>query len=172
MCILLFSFRYHEFVTIKRVCVVLAFVWFYSLIAGALLVLVNRDAILKAHFIVLSVASLMDIYFLLKIYKTAHRHSTQIQAQQQSTQPNSNTSQMKKSLKAMYLIIAAFVLCYLPYVICSGVMAAASRLSEVLMISYRITEGLILLNSCINPMIYYWRIEEFRNATRIVLNMN
>ncbi|XP_020906092.1 5-hydroxytryptamine receptor 1B-like [Exaiptasia diaphana] len=163
-----YHMRYCQYVTNKGVAVVLVFIWSYSCLAGVLLVYLNREDTLRAHFIVLFVASLMDIYFLLKIYKTAYRHSRQIQVQHQSVQPSSNLSQVRKSLNVMYFIIVAFVICYLPYVICSGAIGVSSESSGVLVIIYTIAEGLILLNSCINPVIYYWRIEEFRNATRIV----
>jgi len=104
-----------------------------------------------------------------KIYRSVRRHSLQIQAQQQISEQHINIPRTKKTVKNMYFIAGAFGLSYFPYVGCVAVIMAARELTQIIRILTRVAENIILLNSLINPIIYFWRIEELRNAARLQL---
>ncbi|XP_020906135.1 melanocortin receptor 4 [Exaiptasia diaphana] len=158
-----FHLRYQEFVTNRRVGIVLVIIWLYGLLSGSLKIIIGKG-ILILHVIVLVPVAIMNVNFLLKIHLTVRRHSAEIEALQQTAQLN--MPRMKKSVKVTYLVVAAFASFYLPYICCAGAIAIKGKETSDIVLAYRITESLVLLNSLVNPMIYYWRIEELRNATR------
>lgn len=156
-----FHLRYQEYVTNKRVGIVLAFIWFYGILSGALKRHIGIK-VLILHVIVLVPIVIANFYFLAKIYLTVKRHSAQIQ----DTQQGLNMPRIKKSVKAMYLIVGAFAIFYLPYIGCVAAVAVAGTQPSGILLAYRITESIVLLNSLVNPLIYYWRIEGLRSAAK------
>lgn len=159
-----FHLRYQEFVTNRRVGIVLVIIWIYGLLSGWLKILFGKS-ILVLHVIALVPVALMNVKFLLKIHRTVRRHSAEIESQQQTAQ-TFNVPRMKKSVKVTYLVVGTFAAFYLPYICCAGAIAIRGKENPDVALAYRVTESLVLLNSFVNPIIYYWRIEDLRNATR------
>ena len=107
------------------------------------------------------------MYFLLRVHLTVKRHSREIESQRpRDIQEPFNLPRIKKSVKVMYLVVGAFAIFYLPYIGCVGALAIKGMQDTTIVLAYRITESIVLLNSLINPSIYYWRIQELRNATK------
>ena len=108
-----YHLRYQQVVTPRRVGLVLLFIWAYSFAATILAFFSSNFLIVNS--ILFLLANLLEIYFIIKIFRCVRRHSVMIQAQQQSAPSTINVAQMKKSVNPMYFMFGAFILCYFPF---------------------------------------------------------
>jgi len=114
--------------------------------------------------IVIFFVVLLNIFLMLKISRFLRRHLAQIQAQQQSAQPTINMPRYKKSVNTMYYITGAFILCYCPLLFTQTTLMVTRKTGIERFIAETLSEILLMLNSLLNPVIYFWRIHEMRNA--------
>ena len=160
--------RYQDIITTKRVGIALGFIWilgvwfaFYSIKFFSMIVIIC-DCCLFATLLFL------NIYFIVRVSLVIRRHSLQIQSQQSAQQPI-NMVRFRKSVILMFLVIGAFILCYVPYVATNIIHYMLDKLSSGIRIGFTISETLIMLNGILNPIIYCWRIEDIRTAAVLLL---
>jgi hypothetical protein len=162
--------RYKELVTTRRYGIVIIFIWIASLVTGLYRLKFEVQTTRVLFFVIYIALLIINAFFLIKISQVIHRHSVQIQAQQQSTQQSIDMPRYKKSVNTMYFVIGAFCLCYIPYLI--------FRMRQVIwnnsiMINWLITHTIIVtlstLNSVLNPVIYCIRVGEIRTAVCTLL---
>jgi len=156
--------RYQELVTTKRSCVVVITILIISLSCGLFYSMVKHTAVEMVNVILIFFVVLLNIFLMLKIYRFLRRQSAQIQAQQQSAQPTINMQRYKRSVNTMYYITGVFVLCYCPTLFTYITFLVTRKTGIELFILYILTYTLLVLNSLLNPVIYFWRIQEMRNA--------
>ncbi|XP_031565777.1 melanocortin receptor 5-like [Actinia tenebrosa] len=157
--------RYHELVTIRRYGILLGCIW----VIGPVVCICRMQLYYISFFRVILFLSLvflitLNLYFLVKIFQVIRRHSLQIQAQQQSVQQSIDMPRYKKSVNTMYFVISAFLVCYVPY---AGTMIVHSdnvKITQNKLMLVVVTETLFMLNGVLNPIIYFWRIQEIRHS--------
>ena len=100
------------------------------------------------------------------VYREIRRHEKQIAAQQVSVEAREQFQKDKKAFKVTFIIIIVLVLCYFPILIFSAVLERfGSKISlEVLYICFFLSTLMAFLNSFFNPIIYSFRLREFRVA--------
>lgn len=157
--------RYQHLITCKKYSIVLACIWIGGLIAGSCRTpFRERKETRITFFALFFISTGVNIIFLVKISQAVRRHSAQIRSQEQSTQFNANIPRFKKSVKTMHLIIAAFVVCYSPYLLISALDALqdndARKYSRIKVIA----QTTLMANSLANPVIYCIRIDEIRKS--------
>ena len=116
-------------------------------------------------YIALSTAVFVTLYC--KIYRTARRHNQQIQHQQPSTDGDHVVQHSAKTTKSIALIMLTFLICWLPYVVAPPVLDRGINNVSFLRV-FPWINTLALLNSLVDPFIYFWRFSEFRASA---LNM-
>jgi hypothetical protein len=144
-------------------------VWILGAFIAAAKILVTDTITRIIAITLLVVLLLVNAYFIFKISQIIHRHSAQIQAQQQSVQQSINMPRYKKSVNTMYYVIGAFAVCYVPLV-GSLVAQTASNFSlatQILFYLFACTSA--MFNGVLNPFIYCWRSVEIRTAARRLL---
>ena len=112
------------------------------------------------------------LFSYLKVFKTIHRHQLQIQASQsrQSTaQSTVNLAKYKKSVYTVLFIVALFLLCYVPSIICMSVVVLLNWFDEPFSVVYHALFTLFYVSSSINPVLYYSRIKEIRVEVKLLL---
>ena len=73
----------------------------------------------------------------------------------------------------MFLLVSAFVLSYLPFAITSGISALQKSENLRTLAAHCVAVTFVSANSCINPLIYFWRVGEFReDAKRTLRKLN
>ena len=159
--------RYQELVTVKRYVIVLAIIWLISTgfgVYGLFVSHINRN-FLYVYLAAISILTNLNGYFILKIHQAIRRHSLQIHV---NTPMGQDMPRHKKSVKIMYLVIGSFVLCYGPF---TAVMVASQIVDYTLTLHFcfEVATTLVMFNSVLNPIIYFWRIEEMRNAVMVLL---
>lgn len=156
--------RYKQLVTCQRTIVVLVLIWIYGTLGGVFR-LSTTDDVFRNYIIILTIACALNLIFLCLINRTVRRHSAQINALHAGANHAMNI-RMKKSVNVMYYVIGTFVVCYCPYISCLLAVAIIKDWTQTIRIFFRIGEYFVLLNSLLNPVIYCWRIQEIRSATR------
>ena len=156
--------RYNELVTPKRVVLMVASVWiftlsvvfigvFYYFQVGEIVILVGGNA---------SVVFLGVIY--MKVYFVARRHLVSINSQAQATS-NLNLARNKNlAIKTLYVFVV-FESCILPYLITLTVLLISGP-TVVLQGTVQLATALMMLNSSLNPIVFGWKMTEIRQIVK------
>lgn len=151
--------RYQELVTITRASLVVFLLWIAS-VSLYFIRRANSVIIFRIEDTFMTLVLLLNIILMLKISCVAREHAVQILAQQQSihlmVQPC-----IKTSINIMYYILGAFIICYYPSYILYIIKESTGK--KLVVVSHFL-QTLVMVNSAINPIIYFWRITEMRKA--------
>ena len=159
--------RYQEFVSHRRVVVVVVSMWVYS----AFVSLVTLWGLLSAwnliNTITVAFGFIITLVVYIWIYQTVRRHKNRIQSMQirdeaQSEETKNLTVLIKYTVGIFYLYLV-FLICYLPLFICMAVIQFYGS-SIVLKKLFLFLLTLVFLNSSLNPVIYCWKIKHIRHA--------
>ena len=186
-------FKYRAVVTVRRVKVAAIFSAFVS-VSGASLYLLNLEVFYSSSailiFLSLIVAS-VSYFRAIRLLKThyaklmarvqptaspqqsQYRSNTAQQSQQSGGSPprSARSSGFRKSVQSMLFVYSVFLLCYSPYVCCMIVLRVIGRTTWVHTLD-NIGQTVVMLNSSLNPTLYYWRIKDVRRAVRHSLGLN
>ena len=161
--------RYNEFVTTKRVEVIVGMLWLTSLLVTLVYVsLPNYNDIVGVVLEVVGLLMTSAAYF--QIYKIARYHQNKIHSQCQvgNDVETLNKARVKRSAYNTFYVYAVFVVCYIPNVFC-GILLNAFKLSMPFIIAFYITIFLIYINSSLNILVYCWRYREIREIVKATL---
>ena len=84
------------------------------------------------------------------------------------TRKNFKMRHFKKSFYNMFVIWFLMLLCYLP-LICASILFLLVGRSPTLHLAFNFTTSVMFLNCSINPIVFCWRIREFRAAVKKTL---
>ena len=161
--------RYREFVTTKRVLIVLFMLWSTSgSITLVYIFLPNYNDIVAVVLEVFGLLVTSVAYY--RIFKVARYHKNRIEAQCQITTDleKMRVKRVKRSAYNAFYVYAVFVICYLPNIFC-GILLVASEFSISLITAFYVTIFLIYLNSSVNLVVYCWRYREIRETVKKIL---
>ena len=159
--------RYRHVVTLRRIRAFIACFWLTG-IAGALMSIFWSYSITMAIascFIILSM--FISFYSYAKIFLKLRQHQAQIRQEQ----PNGggiplNIARYKKTVYSIAWVQLALAVCYFPYVISVVIIVlyGCCGISGFIILNKAVT--LYLLNSSLNPILYFWKIKEVRTAVK------
>ena len=168
---LLLGLRYRQVVTLKRTRVTVAILWILSIVSTSsyfwdIRILVLWGKISVPLCLVVSGISYTKIFVTLR-----HNH---IQAQDRSFQGQLqqttllNKARYRKAVSNALWVQLVLAFCYFPYIIAQAVTPQRGiPLSGFL--AREFTKTLIFLNSSLNPLIYFWKMRELRQAVKNTL---
>ena len=160
---LFFHLKYHQIVTTRRVCTVLAFIWTLSLLLALSFLLDHR--LRNAGIVtVFAVPFLVIFVAYIKIFHRLRAPHIQPQDPDQAQQQAGNTLNMERYRRTAFvvmLVIVFLLICYLPswFLFLFRAAPGWTALNECL---YQFSYTLILLNSLLNPFLYCFRLPEIR----------
>ena len=165
---LLLGLRYRQVVTLKRTYMTVVVVWVLPTAITTTTYLCNSLITLWLILIAVSLCLVTSIISFTKIFLTLRHHQAQLQ--DRSQQPNQLTSLLniakyKKAVSSAIWLQLAMVACYLP----QGLAAALfldSGLSSSVFLAFQYAGTLVSLNSSLNPILYYWKMQEVRQAVK------
>ena len=107
-----------------------------------------------------------------RMYSTARHHANQIQVLEIQVAQNSqieSAERKRKSAISMFYVYRVFLVSYLPHYCVKVAYLIQSPPSTALngVLFYSLT--LVFLNSCLNPVIYGWKMRHIRHAMIDVL---
>ena len=166
--------RYHELVTIHRLLIYLGSIW---IVAAFYAVWTQFHRSSGEIFLITSgtLFSLLTLGFNFEIIQIIRCHQKQIQTQLGLHHNGPSTRdylQHKKSLGTMTYILVLFLLNYLPCL--SYVVIRRSNTAQVTATFVATGDFLatyLYCNSCLNPLLYCWRVREIRKAVKETLKV-
>ncbi|XP_068759652.1 melanocortin receptor 3-like [Montipora capricornis] len=174
---LLLGLRYRQVVTVRRVYVFLIASWvafgigivalgFYSHIAWEIFLATSTLLCL-----IISIYCYSRIFLRLRHHQR-HQTQTREQAQEQANErvPMNSARYRKTVLTTMWLQLA-LVICYSPYLFLApfAFREIQTRQSSGFYLALYVTTFLMFFNSTLNPILYYWKMKEVRQAAKNTL---
>ena len=161
-----YSLRYDSIITKSRLIVAVGCFWFIA--AFHFVIRIMNLRVFKFPFVSVLLASFLTIVFChTYVYFVCRRHMIQIKSEQVSQEATEKFLKEKKAWKTTSVIIGGVLLCYVP----GFTIAIVPELFPVVLI-HRLKISLrplvlsfALLNSFLNPLIYWWRSKEIREAS-------
>jgi len=160
-----YHMRYGTLVRQSRVISIIVIIWLFTFVCSGFHVW-NKFLHHLLSAIYVAICLLISTFCYIRIYLTVRHHRSQIQAQQQAVQCryaeyNTSVMRLKRSAVNTFIFYIFIIVCYLPaYVLLTifglGYMEWATE--------WTITTTMVFMNSCINPILYCWRLRELRVA--------
>ena len=161
---LLLGLRYRQVVTLRRVQIYVIITWIFSIVTT---LTYSYDARITQSitFSATILCIVTSIFSYTKIYLTLHNHQAQVQGH---AQPNGggmpqNITRYRKTVSSALWIQITLVVCYLPYGI-AAIFALNGSRTQFLHLVWELTLSLFMLNSTLNPLLYYWKIKGIRQV--------
>ena len=171
--------RYRELVTYKRVLRLAILTWVLSALLSSICCLVteNLNPFMNITIIVWSLCLIFLTVISCRLYFAVRVHTKQIQASQLNQTALSdelaNAFRLRKSSVSSFYVNFVFLVCYLPF-FCSLIYGiffkkAAFTNSQIWQELFLLSRTLMFINSCLNPVIYCWRMRDIRHAIKDIL---
>ena len=171
---LLLGLRYRHVVTLCRVRVVIACVWFIAVSNASLYSVASilfhtswwTFRALVIFSIIVSTFSYTKIFFTLRHQQAQVRDHVQ---PEQSSRVRSvlNIARYKKTVYSVAWIQFAMLACYGPYIVMSFLLYFRNvGYSKEITVAVRVSVCLFFLNSSLNPVLYCWRIKDVRQEVK------
>ena len=103
-----------------------------------------------------------------KVYQIIRQHQQQVQEHDTSRnfgQPAIDLAKYKKSVVSILYILLLFSVCFVPIVVCSGMLLSLCESLE-LGVAFGVSMLLLFLSSALNPGLYLWRMNDIRNRVK------
>ena len=163
--------RYHAIVTAKKVKAIVAVVWLLSCGWG-LMWMYNRQVFYYSGFVLTTVCVIVLTAMYFKIYQIVRRHKAQILAQVRGggSRHHKFSSQLffsrwKRSAVNTFYVCFLILLCTFPYFCTAGaIQLTGHSLTKQIVLEFAGT--ITFINSSLNPLFYYWRVTEIREAVK------
>ena len=165
------NLRYRELVTTKRVLIALVIIWTADVITYFLFLATVKNILFltfSAVLFLLCIVVMIWCYF--KVFQIIRRYQDQIGAQvdmsNNTVQRFPNIARYKKSLFNMLYIVGFLIISYNPYL---TVAIISLIVRPVGCTAWAVVGTFIYLNSCVNPVLYCWRMGEIRQAIKEIV---
>ena len=165
-----YHMRYHDVITTKRIILYIVFLVIVMAIASLLrFAMANIRPFLYFSIcgLLLSLITLLTCSW--KIYKQVRRHFLQIHDQNSKESKSIDMRRFKKSLINMAYIAVLYIIAYMPFT-CVLFLYLHKGFTADVEVAYDITRTLAFVSSIWNPFLYFWKIQELREAVKKVLN--
>ena len=176
---LLLGLRYRHVVTLCRVRVLIACVWFIAVSNASLFCLASilfHDELELASLwtvrALIMVSIIISTFSYTKIFFTLRHQQAQVRDHVQPEQSSRvrsvlNIARYKKTVYSVAWIQFAMLACYGPYIVMAFLWHFGNiDYSTETMITGKVSSCLIFLNSSLNPVLYCWRIKDVRQEVK------
>ena len=179
---LLLGLRYRHVVTLCRVRVVIACVWFIAVSNASLYCVASILSHYKLELASVWTLRAFGIFSIIvstfsytKIFFTLRHQQAQVQDHVQPEQSSRvrsvlNIARYKKTVYSVAWIQFAMLACYGPHVVMSFLLKFGNiDYSIEITIADEVFFSLLLLNSSLNPVLYCWRIKDVRKEVKNII---
>ena len=179
---LLLGLRYRHVVTLCRVRVLIACVWFIAILNASLYCVASIYLLFRVFlasqwtfraFIIFSI--IVSTFSYTKIFFTLRHQQAQVRDHVQPEQSSRvrsvlNIARYKKTVYSVAWIQFAMLACYGPFIVIAFVVEFGNvGYSTEVMIAREVFVSLLFLNSSLNPVLYCWRIKLFREEVKNII---
>ena len=176
---LLLGLRYRHVVTLRRVRVVIACVWFIAVSNASLdcvAWVLSKYKVTLASFwtfiALIMVCIIISLFSYLKIFLTLRHQQAQVRDHVQPEQSSRvrsvlNIARYKKTVYSVAWIQFAMLACYGPYIVMAFLLNFGNiGYSTEVVVAMVVSLCLFFLNSSLNPVLYSWRIKDVRQEVK------
>ena len=155
--------RYEQVVTEKRARKVILCLWFISSVP---LVIMHFNSMLSYLVTIITIAVCIAIisFAWIRIYQVVRHHQAQIQDQMAVASQSFNMARLKNSAINTMFVLVIVLACYTPFLVSKICLTVNLNPSNVLFVE--ITYIFVLLNSSLNPPVYFWRQRDLRSQAK------
>ena len=173
---LLLGLRYRQVVTLRSIYITEVILWILAIIFTFIYVWIPFVRLWLFR-TVLPICLVTSVFSYTIILVTLRHNQNQVQNHIGQRQPSQavalNAARYRKAVYSALWVQVALVACYLPFFITVVHVVRASqrgrRMSSSVWLAWQFTATLIYLNSSLNPLLYYWKIREVRQAVKETL---
>ena len=171
---LLLGLRYRQVVTLRSIYITEVILWILAIIFTFIYVWIPFVHLWLFR-TVLPICLVTSVFSYTIILVTLRHKQNQVQEHIGQRQPSQavalNTARYRKAVYSALWVQVALVVCYLPFFLTTVVLASqrGRRMSSSVFLAWQFTATLIYLNSSLNPLLYYWKIREVRQAVKETL---
>ena len=160
--------RYPTVVTVPRVVSAVVVFWICCAAGVALRFFVHDRYWMLLAFVLLLITLSLIVVFYANVFRIIRRHRRQIRARDQLAEYFHGRSAVevarhKRSAVTMMYVLAAFIVCYVPFLAAIIAETTWGYTVEV-KVAYDYSTTFVFLSSSVNPILYCWRIREMRQA--------
>lgn len=163
--------RYRELVTEKRIFAGVALIWLLSACMSSIFLWIPPRLFALTFAIAAGVCLVISTFLYYKIYTIVKRHNVQIRQMQIVTNAFQNREELmtnfaslRRSAVGTFYVYAVFLICYSPHAFSLIAITARAGSPSVMKGLYLYSLTLTFLNSCLNPVIYCWKMRPIRSA--------
>jgi hypothetical protein len=161
--------RYRLIVKPSRVTKVMVGFWLFGLFVGSLQLFLSPKTFSRIVAFLMALFLTIMTFAYVKAFRALKRHQTKMTANSnQSRLSNIRIEKYRKTLYAVLYILGLILLCYVPH-LCVFIAISVKGLNGATRGAKNIANPFVLANSCLNPLLYWWKIKEIRRACRNVL---
>ena len=166
--------RYSEFVTIPRVLTVVFITWLsWGLVVCAWPLGLGIYIVSLVSVVIIMVIAIVLTVVCAIIFRILRRHQKVIQDQTQLHADEVRTlSRSRKSAAAILYVVVLFFIFYSPCAYATIRFNISKDFSIAQNILWDVAQILALVNSSVNPMLYYWKMGNIRRAVKRLLFVN
>lgn len=166
--------RYRHMVTLKRARLFVAFLWLTNGIT-AMMFTFSFFVTVAIMCIVLFLCLITSTFSYTKIYFTLRRLQSQVddriqrEGKYNSTGSPLNIARYRKTVSAALWLQMTLVACYVPFCVVTALYAITGLRSPSRDFAWEAALTLVMFNSSLNPILYFWKIREMRKAVKDTL---
>lgn len=170
---LMMGIRYRQVVTLRRARILVAAFWLLCILISFIVSYKPRIAASMAIMVVI-LCIVISTFCYSKIFLTLHHRQTQVQGHGNPGQTHGggipmNLARYKKTVSSALSLQMALLACYLPISIIGALEYFAELDMQSLSFPGAVAITFLLLNSSINPFLYYWKMREERQAVKATI---
>ena len=160
--------RYRQFVTLKRMYVIVTAFWVLS-IAFSVMSSINDRITTWCFTVVLSSCLIVSGISYAKIFLLLHHNQTQVNSLAVcQIQPNPvrtpNVEVYKKIVSTILWVQTGLVVCYVPFIVI-GLIIRKNQTVPIFL-AWRCSGTLLFFNSSLNPILYCWKMRSVKKAMK------
>ncbi|XP_078355153.1 adenosine receptor A2b-like [Oculina patagonica] len=158
--------RYQQVVTESKTRTIIVCIW---LISGLQSMIIFFDAItgFSVFTVTITVCLAIVTFVWIKTYQVVRHHQAQIQDQMNAATQSFNMARFRHSALNTMLVLVVFLVCYLPFLVAKISLTFNVTPSNVVFLE--VAYVFVLLNSSLNPLLYFRRQRDLRAAANQTL---
>ena len=159
--------RYEQVVTVTRTRKVLLCIWLISSVPSIIMAFDATNSYLVMTLII-ALCLVIISFVWIRIYQIVRHHQAQIQDQMAAASQSFNMATFRNSAINILLVLVIVLLCYTPLLVSNICLVA--NLIPLNVALLEICYIFVLLNSSLNPFVYFWRQRDLRaHAKQLVI---
>ena len=156
-----FTIHYLSLITVKNIKVSVAIFWIIAFFSWVLRYMTLHVELFTLVPLVPGCIIFISISYVI-LYRETLRHKKRIKTEQIAQQEVQNFVRENKALKTTVFVVGSLIFCFIPstFLLLSYLVDSLSLEDSVYFVSF--CRVLIMLNSLLNPLIYFWRDKQMR----------